>query len=162
MSLQNDPNFIRAAIQLGDVHASDLNWEKAIGTYTQVIAGMEAVGGMPEQRTALEAMLLNKRAEARRQSGDVAGAAEDLQRAVSLNVEGAGSDLQLVRLLHGQNRYGESIPVIRNALAVNPDDVGLLMALCRAAAATQDDKTYKQTLRQLKDGTAPCRQTAPA
>jgi len=151
LSLKYDPQFIRAAIQLGDVYATSKNWDQAIDTFSRVLAGASPVAGAPEQFNAIQAMVLNKRAEARRRNGDLTGAASDLEQAASLGVPDAGSDMRLARLLQGQEKWEESIPVLQNALALTPDDVGLTLMLSRAAIMTGDAPLYRETLQALKD-----------
>jgi len=148
-ALECDNNFLQAAIQLGDVYGADGNWDMALQTFTNVLGGISGLGGSAQQRTAVEAMVLTRRAEAHRQKGDLALATADLQRAASLGVAGSGADVRLVRLLQGQEKWAESIPVIRNALLIEPDNVELTMALCRAAAFTGDKATFDQSLAQL-------------
>ncbi len=153
-ALRCDPSFVKAAIQLGDVHAADLNWDKAIQTYTNVLQGVKESPADPADLAALQDMVLKKRGEAHRRNGDLEAAATDLERAASLGVAGSGADVQYALLLQGQQRWAESIPVIRNALALDPDDVDLLFALCRAAANTGDKALYDESIAQLKTNDA--------
>ncbi len=150
-SLQYDPNFVRAAIQLGDVHSGDQNWERAIETYGLILKSVDGVDADPGDLAALQDMVLTKRAEAHRRSGNLEAALADVQRAVGLSSAGSVADRQLVSMLQGQQRWEDSIPVIRNALALAPDDSQMLFDLCRAAANTGDQELYNDSLAQLKE-----------
>ena len=150
-SLTHDPNFIRAAIQMGDVHYANLNWEKAISVFTQILGSVKGDGADPGDLAALQDMVLKKRAESYRQNGDLELAVADLQAAASLGIPSSGAQSQLVSMLQGQQRWEESVPVIRNALVLDPGNVNLLFALCRAAARMGDKAIYKESLAQLKE-----------
>ena len=150
-ALAIDNTLIPAAIRLGDVHMMDRNYDKAEQAYTDILSGIRESDSLPTSLAAVRSMVLRKRGEARQAKGDLDGAQADLEQAMQFDVdETPTAAAQLAALLQGQERYAESIPIIRRGLALEATNGSLLGLLARGAAASQDEEAYEEALNLLE------------
>lgn len=151
MALEYDNTLIQAAVRLGDVHMVDRNFQKADEIFSQVLANVQATGSIQTHLSAVRSLVLRKRSDARRAKGDLQAAQADLEAAMTLGAsETPDTASQLARLLQGQDRYAESIPVVQRGLGADPLNVDLLLLMARAAVAEQDETNYEEALLRLE------------
>ncbi|RKY18582.1 MAG: hypothetical protein DRQ55_12950 [Planctomycetota bacterium] len=151
-SLELDPKFIIGAIRLGEVYLTDRNFDKAEQTFSRILKSIDIPSNGPEAAMTVKALVLRRRADTLRAKGDLDAAQRDLEAAMSLGLDDtARSAKQLAYLLHGQDRYEESIPIIQRGLQSKGEDATLLLMLTRAAAAVQDEQAYAAALARLED-----------
>lgn len=151
-ALENDGSFIQAAIRLGDVHNADRNFDRAIETYTRVYDSIDLTRSINEQAMAVQSMVLRKRAASKQGKGDIDGALADLDQAMSLGMSDTpDAVLAWVRLQQNNDKWAETVPVLRQTLVQFPKHVALLTAYARASVRTQDKEAYEEALVKLKD-----------
>lgn len=150
-SLMLDSSFIYSAMRLGEVYLSDRNFEKADQTFTRILDNIQPQTAAPEAAEALRAMVLQRRADAKRGRGDMAAAQADLEAAMGLGqVDPVQATIQLARLLEGQLRFDEAIPIIRRGLQADEKNVELLWMLSRASARSNDVEAYEEALTRME------------
>jgi protein O-mannosyl-transferase len=157
-SLAIDPTMIQSAIGLGDVHLSANNWDKAIDVYNRILRQLSATN--PDDPAALDEvtrMVYMRRAGAKAGKGDLDGSSADLRSAMQVAGGGeqrVGPHLQLARLLADRGEPAEAIPVLKQALALQPGNVEALYQLCICATRTQDEEAYELALAGLEQTVA--------
>ncbi|MCB9899059.1 MAG: tetratricopeptide repeat protein [Planctomycetes bacterium] len=149
-SLAIDPTYVPAAMKLADTFETERNHEKAIEKYTEILNSL-GITGDPEQTNYIRSTVLSGRAAAKRALGDLDGARADLEQAMAVGAQSnPQSALQLVDLLQGQERWTDSIPVIDQVLAADPQNVTAIGKRAKAAIATQDKALYDSSIAMLE------------
>lgn len=145
-----EPNFIQAAIGLGDVFAGDRNWDRAIETYDRVLKTYApAQDASPEQFDAISSLVLRNRARAKAGKGDVEGSRTDYEQAMRLSSDDPVAHIELAQTLIARELYAEAIPILRAALQLAPHNVNALYLLARSASATDDEAAYDEAVAGL-------------
>lgn len=151
-ALEIDPTFLHCAIALGNVHALDRNFEKAVGVYDRIMAGLEGQTG--DQARELQRLVYKRRGIAKQGLGDTDGALFDLERAAAL--AGADPDAEsdaqraLAQVQFDRGEFDDALENVRQYLDGQPEDVDALLLLARAAAAVDDPESYEEALARLQ------------
>jgi tetratricopeptide (TPR) repeat protein len=152
-ALEIDGTFVQAAMGLGNVYLFSKNWAKAIETYDRILEKTASTrSNSPEALAAVQRMVYTLRAQARAGKGDANGAAADLRSAMQIaggTEEGVGPFLQFAQLSMNRGKPADAVPVLRQALALRPENLEALYMLARAASATQDEEAYNEALTLL-------------
>ncbi|HEX5011215.1 MAG TPA: tetratricopeptide repeat protein [Planctomycetota bacterium] len=153
-SLAIDPTMIQSAIGLGDVYTASNNWDKAIDVYNRILKQLSS--NNPEDPAVFDEvtrMVYTRRAGAKAGKGDLDGSAADLRSAMQVTggtEQRVGPHLQLARLLMDRGKVAEAIPVLKQALALQPGHVEALFLLARCSTLVQDEEAYEQALSGLE------------
>jgi len=151
-ALAIDPTFLQAAISLGNTHALDRNFEKAVDVYDRIMTDLEGQTG-PQARE-LQRIVYQRRGLAKQGAGDFDGALFDLERAAALSTgdEIIHGDAQraLAQAQFDRGDHADALENVRQHLENDPDDVDALFLLARAAAAVDDRDTYEEALARLQ------------
>src|SRR5262245_7751886 len=142
------------AIGLVDVYTASNNWDKAIDTYNRILKQLSASNSEdPAAFDEVTRMVYTRRAGAKAGKGDLDGSAADLRSAMQVSGGGAqkvGPHLQLARLLMDRGKTADAIPVLKQALALQPGHVEALFLLARCSTLVQDEEAYEQALSGLE------------
>ncbi len=149
-ALRIDDTFLQAAIGLGDVYNADRNWDKAISTYDQIVKQLKTLGTPAEIANEIYRMVYSRRARAKAGKGDLDAADKDLKQAMALGGTGIGPHLEMANLYIDRERYADALPVLRDALQLNPENTTALYLLARAAIGTADLPAYEQAVAGLE------------
>lgn len=152
-ALEIDGTFVQAAMGLGNVYLFSKNWAKAIETYDRILEKTSSSRStQPEALAAVQRLVYSLRAQAKAGKGDANGAAGDLRAAMQIaggEEEGVGPFLQFAQLSLNRGKPADAVPVLRQALALRPQNLEALYMLARAASATQDEEAYNEALTGL-------------
>jgi len=155
-ALEIDPSMLQSAIGLANTHLAAKNWDRAIAVFDDILAQLLARrGDDPAAQDEITRQIYTSRSAARAGKGDLDGAAADLRLALQLSGGAAGEvrvgpHLQLARLLADRGKPQEAIPVLRQALALQPGNVDALYMLASLAHLLQDAEAYDQALAGLE------------
>ncbi len=150
------PSMLQAALGLANVHLAAKNWETALAVYDDILAQLLATrSDDPTAQDEITRQVYTSRSAAKAGKGDLDGAAADLRLALQLTggPEGdvrVGPHLQLARLLADRGKPQEAIPVLRQALALQPGHVDALYLMAAFAHRLEDEEAYGQALDGLE------------
>ncbi len=141
------PQFLQAVIALGDVYTKDRRYDQAIETFNAVLAN---VVGDDFRVNEIRRMMYTKRAGAKAGSGDLKGSEADLVTAASMASDDNSSKMALARIYANQGRASEAIPIVDQALLIDPRNLEALFLLAQVAVVAKDTDAYERALDGLE------------
>jgi tetratricopeptide (TPR) repeat protein len=156
-ALEIHPSMLQSAIGLGNVHLAAKNWDRSIAVFDSILSQLLAARSEdPVSQDEIARQVYTSRSAAKAGKGDMDGAAADLRQALQLAAATGsgelrvGPHLQLARLLADRGRPQEALPVLRQALALQPENVDALYMLANYAHRLQDAEAYEEALSGLE------------